>query len=240
MRIIGGHDYYDGVVPFDTDRSHVFLRDGRELDLPQPIVPTLYVDQFTGKQWQHDLDVIEVIFCGKRYRGMRLSRYLRNGGEAPEAFHFWSSAKLRAFMTETGMSFQKRPKYRWHCENDRNVYDDNLEDFFFADEVEPDLFKRLVAERVLIAVAPIKRPYGRDNAPWKVNCDGLRELHFSAVVEPWAAYQELDMFLGTILVGDEDRMVKVSDETKLRKYGFDGWSFKNAVHAGKPRGRSAR
>lgn len=236
MRIIGGHDYYDGVVPFDTDRSRVFLRDAREVELP--LTKHNFRVQTFPKGWGSELYALELIFCGKRYLGLELalSRSVPGQFTTERQNHFiWTFERYKDLQRTLGFTFEtvNKRNRRW---DDTSLYENDLEDFFIPKEAT-DLSRWLLDERVLVAIAPPQRNrWGNTKVPWVINGDGLKDVHFASAVEPWRAYQELDMFLGTILVGDEDRMVKVSDKTKLAKYGFDNWSFKNAVHAGKPRG----
>ncbi len=228
MRIIGGHDYYDGLTTH-SDKTRVFLRDRREVALPKPKVFHLKLSGLGGFD---DVVSLEVIFCGRRYRGLSI-RLHRN--TVSEINYFWSATKLRDYIADHGcLRFIEAPKVRWHTRSASYLYEKDLDTFFSPAPIEAALLEWVVRERALVAIAPTQNHVKE----WVINSDGLKDLWFYQAVAPWEAYQELEMFLGTILVGDEDRMVKVSDEIKLRKYGFDKWSFKNIVHAHKPRGHS--
>lgn len=231
MRIIGGHDYYDGAVPFDTDKSRVFLRDSKELELPPAERFVFKIKEYKNVDWAHILDCIEVIFCGKRYRGIRLIQtYSLGVTYRVNTITCWHPHQIRNFVI-----FDKKPKFTyepdWRC-----VYEETLENYFTPNPVDEKTFKFLLEHRVMVAIRQFNA-FDNDKQIWVVNSDGLKDLNFGSVLPTWDAYQELEMFLGTILVGDEDRMVKVSDTTKLKKYGFDGMSFKNPVHRNKPRGK---
>lgn len=53
----------------------------------------------------------------------------------------------------------------------------------------------------------------------------LDALGFQKIVDPFTAYQELSMFLGSVLV-KEQNPDQVSDRSMARAKGFDDWSFR--------------
>jgi len=58
----------------------------------------------------------------------------------------------------------------------------------------------------------------------------LKEIQFFKVFDPYAAYQELAMFVSGVMGGQAPPMVPVSDEIRLEKHGFDKkWSFRKKV-----------
>lgn len=54
----------------------------------------------------------------------------------------------------------------------------------------------------------------------------LGELNFQQTLDPYSAYQEIEMFLGTILVDNQDKNDIMSDELKRDSKGMDEYSFK--------------
>ena len=54
----------------------------------------------------------------------------------------------------------------------------------------------------------------------------LRDYNFYKVVDPWTAYQEIQMFVGNNLVNDDNKQVKLSDKTLQGKHGFGEMSFR--------------
>lgn len=226
MRIIGGHDYYDGAVPFDTDRTRVFVRNSEESDFMPFEKWQLHTAAYIDDSWSYTVVPIELLFCGRRYRGIRLERINNRSYEVENVYH-WEPKKLLE-----KVKFAKRPRWR-RSEVDQNIYESDLERYFTSTALTDLELIKVLEHHVLIAFTEVGR-YGGPRK-WIINGDNLKNIHFASVFSPWQAYQELDMFLGTILVGDDDRMVKVSDATKIGKYGFDQFSFRNQVHPGKPR-----
>lgn len=59
----------------------------------------------------------------------------------------------------------------------------------------------------------------------------LRELGFFKVKDPFAAFQEISMYLGGVLRAGENPMVAISDKDKVAKHGMDEWSFRRPPQA---------
>ena len=228
MRIIGGHDYYDGVIPFDSDRERVFVRDRKEIELV-PVDNSRLQIKSTMRPVIQSLEKLEVIFCGKRYRGIRIMEQTRNYQPLIDVFAWTKERALQH------VEFDERPAWRGPLEE--QIYEGDVDRYFIPTPVDEKTFALLRKHKILIAIANHSRYSNLDNDIWRVNSDELRRLHFGSIMPAWEAYQELEMFLGTILVNDNDKMVTVSEQSKLAKHGFDKWSFKNPVHRNKPRGK---
>ncbi len=71
----------------------------------------------------------------------------------------------------------------------------------------------------------IARIYTGRNTYLHVNPQ-LNKLDFAKHVDPYTAYQELDMFLGGPLAKNNDPPQEISDEIRAAKHGFDKRSFK--------------
>lgn len=54
----------------------------------------------------------------------------------------------------------------------------------------------------------------------------LDEIRFQKEVDSFSTYQEIEMFIGNVLVNDNDKMIKLSDKDRLHKAGFDKYSFR--------------
>jgi len=54
----------------------------------------------------------------------------------------------------------------------------------------------------------------------------LNKLNFQSVVDPYTAFQEIEMFVGSQLAVQRDPEVHVSDEIKAESHGFNKWSFR--------------
>lgn len=54
----------------------------------------------------------------------------------------------------------------------------------------------------------------------------LSTLQFQKVVDPYQAFQKLEMFIGSDLAKQKDPEVHISDELRAESHGFDRWSFR--------------
>lgn len=54
----------------------------------------------------------------------------------------------------------------------------------------------------------------------------LRKLNFQTIMDPYAAYQEISMFLGNNLAQQIDPIPKTTDELRAHAHGYDKWSFR--------------
>lgn len=49
----------------------------------------------------------------------------------------------------------------------------------------------------------------------------LKELNLMNIIDPFQAWQEISMFIGGVIPGRQSPMVKISDDSKIKKAGFD-------------------
>jgi hypothetical protein len=238
MKIIGGYDYYDTIGGYHSDDTRIFIRqkpysyetkDTHEwvkLSLSQAIVLNYYLET--------SISTVEVIFCGKYYFGLCLTNSFP--GVSPSKKYIWSFEDFQASVASGEIKFHEK-NYLYYTREKVKIVE-RLEKLFIRKNYSPE--KELIDNGVVIATrfGSGFPEYRQDEAhyKWSKNPSGLKDINFASVVPPWEAYQEIEMYLGTILVNDDINMVKVSDATKLTKYGFDRWSFKNKIHTAKPRG----
>lgn len=241
MRIVGGHDYYDGAAPYDADNTRVFVRElkGKAREVKLPVWGSHDSLRIEGNQ-ELFIQPTTVIFCGRIYRGWRLSDtwgtdfyYSLNKNSLT---YVWSLEALVHWLNERGAKISPESRVR-----KKGLHLLNIVDYFKVESVSPVIMDQLISERVLIAVnQPPDRASWRgggwfDTGKWKVNTDELGKMKFP--LHAYQAYQELEMFLGTILVNDRDSMAKLSDAERAVKHGFDEYSFRDKMHRAKPRGR---
>lgn len=247
MRLIGGKDYYDGAAPFDTDPTRTFQRHKHNEAAYGPIrltrrfrnIPTVNVkgdgrgfrtnNRVTVDGVEYHFKEIHVIFAGKLYQGVSMEHWVPSTdieiGHWKKQW-FWSWDALVAKLDSLGLEMSGVRRYRTDLDND-GVLTNRL--------LTPDEFNMIRERKILVA---IESNYHRDSVTqWYINTDGLHTVGFAAAVDPWTAYQELDMLLGTLMVNDDTNMVKISDKSLIAKHGFDDKSFRNTHHRGKPRGQ---
>lgn len=258
MRFIGGKDYYDGVTGFDTDDRIVFIRQNfakaehRPKDKVYGYESTLVFDNYSRKsRWKHegaDLGTIDVIFCGLLYRGLvrTETKYNADAGQHSTTYHcFWDHTSALAELERQDCKLHD-DDFAWRphgvTTERKRVTPDTFHKYFEPQPLPQRITDMLIADNVVhsiqLGMVPDYHPKYTTNYPkWVDNTDGLKAIGFASVIDPWQAYQQIDMWLGSQLARDEDNMVKLSDKELIAKHGFDKVSFRNTHHAGKPRGR---
>ena len=258
MRIIGGKDYYDGVSGFDTDARRVFVRQNflkaehrardKVFELRYELVFDSYDRKSRWKDKSSNLSPVDVIFCGLLYRGLYYTEatYNRETNLHSKIYHcFWDSASTLAELERQNCALHD-DDFMWkpHGIDFRptRVTIDTIDDYFQPKTLPPAIMDVLIAENIVhsiqIGAAAEYHPKYTDSYPkWFDNTDGLKAIGFASVIDPWQAYQQIDMWLGSQLAKDEDNMVRLSDKEIIAKHGFDKVSFRNTHHVGKPRGQ---
>jgi len=248
MRVIGGKDYYDGAVSFDTDTTRCFVRDNHMKSKPIK-VPELngfyrrliIRSSLYSRKASETFRCISIIFCGKVYNlVIEISDEELHHVHAKEVIHFSKKTLLEA-MNKRNVKMISDRKSLWQP-SARDLSQNDLDEFFTPQDVSKDVMDYLIDNKVIVAIRKSITEWAHmysnePNGNWFINTDGLKEYGFGSLVDPWTANQEIDMFLGTILVREEDRQIQISDKSKIGKYGFDQWSFRNQSHRGKPRQR---
>lgn len=222
MRIIGGYDYYDGVGGYQKD-DLIFTRQkpySYETKDTHTWIDLKYKPRFHPHFLNFYYYFVEVIFCGTYYLGIK--HYSTKDGKD---YYYWKYSDL---VKDVGMDFLKDRYY---------VSDSNKKEYARKLEIAmvPSKFPNqniLIENKVVIATRGDSETNGKD---WSINHSGLGKIGFASVIDPWTAYQEIEMFLGSLLVDDKDKMVVLSDKSKALKYGFDKYSFRNTNHPSKPR-----
>lgn len=246
MRIIGGHDYYDGAQAYGQDREIVFSRQPfmdavprlqSECGLRPVDKGRLSLVGGTGRGMLSVLDRVDnrkgryffcpvvVWFAGTRYAGVRVSGSARGGADS--VFHIWNADELRGFLA----SVDSRLDSDWYSTS--QLSDENV-DQWFADKGTQAEKDWLVSERISIAISGgPEYEWGYSNwkkgRHWKCDTDGLRDLGFAKVVPPWEAFQQLSMWIGGTIAHPGRPVVEIeSDVVRRDKHGFDNLSFKKS------------
>lgn len=230
MRLIGGRDYYDGCqaigqddliffrdrieetrepapIPFDTDDMVFTCPKGRTrtLSLSSPGVGEP-VRNYTAHMSDYTARVLVVFFCGRCYLGMKIRAH-----RTLETHHVWDVPQAEAFLT-------KEFAAPFHLKRQRGIGFGHQPQF---DRIASDF---LNDRRASIAIFTSEQRWDRKRS-CRIDATGLEEIGFARLLDPFSAYQELTMWVGNL--GQTSReMVVISDEEKVRKHGFDKWSFR--------------
>lgn len=237
MRIIGGRDYYDSAMAYGRDDKVVFVRKGREfadkvvpfsvLDLPFNVwlkkgekgrtrIPMLgYARAYRytpapGRFWQ--FDGVALVICGVLWRGIRLRD---EKDQALTEHFFWLPDAFDAWLR------QENAVLTWHWNRRDATFAAVLGQQAPISRAQMDW---IVGNGVVTALALAER----DGTTWAINSDGLKDVGFFRILDPWSAWQEISMFVGGVLPAHGNTMVAIDDRVRLEKHGFDAVrSFRN-------------
>ena len=221
MRIIGGRDYYDSARAFGEDRETVFIRAVYE---KSPWVKTPF-----GSDWSFPfvpwdtrdcVEEISVVFCGKIYNGVAV----RDHRLTNQSYH-WSVGSFKEAAKEYDFKVMDVVSSHWDKDNRRPR---RLSDVFSIEDLSRNHLNYAIENGVVIA---IRNPFDRNGRDlhdhWKVNTDGLKDIAFPKVIDPYSAFQEISMFVGGVLPRSGNPMVELTGEKiMLQKHGMDKWSFR--------------
>lgn len=237
MKIIGGYDYYDTVGGYQSDDTLTFVRQKpyshETKDTHEYVKLSHELSLYFPYYVESTLTTMEVIFCGKYYFGICLHIY--PPGKMPIMKYIWTFEHFQELIASGEIKFHEKNYYYYAREKEKLL--ERVKELFIRKNYSPS--KELIDNEIVIATrfSTGYPEYRKDvsHFMWSKNPSGLKDINFASVVPPWEAYQEIEMYLGTILVNDKSNMVTVSDKVKARKYGFDEWSFRNKNHPAKPR-----
>lgn len=241
MRIIGGTDYYDTAMALGQDRTVVFARRQEDkvdaipfdrVPLLEPASHTLSLKgglYFRVTEFEHD-DVRHIFyprvvwFAGHRHGGIQVDRYdRRHRAGMSDTLYFWDCARLLAFLGEIGAELHVPRKGGFHG----NDIDAGNIEAFFGDEGSESERAWLIGEGISIAVSCTNKWRHEGVDGWKFDVDGLKNLQFQKLVNPYEAFQRLSQWVGGVLPRPAVPTVEIRDEkTMLAKHGMDSWSFR--------------
>lgn len=237
MRIISKFkDYYDGIQGLGFDDKLVFVRHTdniivKEKEIEEYLNKISYKgfssyksDEYRAKQmfsipyWEIKSNLL--IFCGKIYT-YYVASFIHNDNK----IYAWSINDLIKYF-KLNIEYSKstthwQPLF-WNKNNFTNEYS-RLETSFKAN-INTDISDFCIKYNCPIILCEEAEKYSH-----KIKLilnPNLKNMNFQRVFNPYQAYQELEMFLGNVLVNDNDKMIKLSDEDRLYKAGFDKWSFR--------------
>lgn len=216
MKIISKEkDYYDGLMDHSSDRlNKVWVRNSEKVYLP-----IFRLKEFDLKYfyWGNEINLYFLIVTGRVYSVLSLHNFAKND---PKTGKYIPAYKSYYYTLE---DFDKEhPEISRSMYNKRAVkvgYDkgrikDHWIDFFKPLSLDfTDLCIELNSPIILIRK-------DKDKFLCETNVN-LGEIGFSKVMNSFAIYQELDMFISNQLVNDNMPMTQMTDADKIQAHGFD-------------------
>jgi hypothetical protein len=207
MRVINGHDYYDNAHG-GIDRTIVFVRTETKIIENHP---------FTREYGTPD-GAFHIILAGKVTPGVLL--YVNNVMDIHNIEHAnrtvccYSKAEAVAYQTKNYGVFARKSTMA-HFDRQSSVW-------------EPWLAENGIVTGVVT--------YDRYNnhGCLLANTATLKDWEFFKIVDPWTTNMEIANYVGGVLPGVSNKMIKLTNKDRIKKAGFDlKSSFRHPVNAKK-------
>ncbi len=254
MRIISDqHDYYDSVQRSGQDRSLVYVRKPQEIRVPWKKWP---FPQFYD--WYTNICQYTIGFCGKIYPMLHLSSGAYGDNCSRQCYNIdevdaLMAGKLSAHDNRVylGEAKNRRTKWGWRRHSmTRKDYVKLFEEYRVKQDAFADMFTpvpnhmgssrvghsaRLSAENEIHPqkISPIFVAWIRSHNEGIITYNAKLKPHeFFRIFEPYAAFQEISMFMASQAM-PEKTMPVIPDVLKAESKGFNEWSFRTPPASGK-------
>ena len=226
------HDYYDSLQANDQDRTLIYLRKAVESKIAGPFPFPIFTNGRNWGRWAWSRNnafpcfrQFIVGFCGKIYPVVQLSiseEITANCHNIADVDHFmkenYKEKVFRKYFYSTKLSFLEK----FWGENLSRVH---LEKWFNDVKIEQDKFLDIFMKNkcpiFIVSEGPLNHEDDRS-----ITINGcLKDLEFFRVIDPFTAFQEIDMFLANIAIPNHP-IPKVSDKDMAEAKGYDKWSFR--------------
>lgn len=217
MRIISNFkDYYDAVMKSGMDREVVYVRETKDIDLEENYGID-FGTKISGSY--HEVEMMFLGYCGKIHKVIRVSH---DAWGPKYLFYDFQDFKNFMLLNKLANEYDFRISKWW-----ANKYQK-------FDEFDPnkltELFHKHQTPLFLVTNTSVWR--GKDRTTMTLGpC--LKDLEFYRVKDTHSAYQDIFQFVAGVLNSPENKMVKISDQDKIHKHGFDKWSFRKMPTKGK-------
>lgn len=253
MRIISKfHDYYDTALSYGDDASLVYLRHTSEdrvledkkhklrdlIEAEKDRQQAMSID-FYNKVGKHPIHLrvqpMFLYFCGKTYPIYKVEHeranehyYYRRRDELSNVEYYPDKEDMFRRCTElTGLDFAsyaaKNNQYMYHMgrftTRNEEPYTKRL-DSMLADIGRSDKAGQILQEYNIPIM--LLDTYGSR----LILNPRLLDYQVQKVIDPWTAFQEIEMYAGGVLKRQDVMTSTISDKDRIAQHGFDKWSFR--------------
>ena len=217
MRIVSKFkDYYDNGMKYGQDKTHTYVRNTKEVPLE---IKSIYLST-SGSYKNKPEDIIYfygvVGFCGDIYPFIK---WHYNNDNAKSCITYDKDEIVE--LTTRHIDNKKRLFY-----NKKSYINEELE--YFNNLKNNKKLKSLFLKYRVPIFSMINESLNYISKPNTLELNSnLSNLEFYRVVDPFQAYQKIDMFIGNELAPRDEIEVPVgSDKVIAASKGYDKWSFR--------------
>jgi hypothetical protein len=231
MRLVSKFkDFYDSIRAYGEDKTYLYMRETKDLSKDDY---GLFLKCFTGLGRYHDwipqneaisLKTVFITFCGKTYVGIQCN--YSNLSSYPGLYksireYHYDIKSVSAFVLKYGSAWAKDT----FIKGSKYSKDRTLQQQF--KEMLANNGKQVNTALLIKHHTPVIAEYPDEERERKF-CSNpcLKDFNFAKAVDPFRAYQEIDMFISGILTPESKPMPKIPDELKVQSKGFDKYSFR--------------
>jgi hypothetical protein len=172
---------------------------------------------------------VTFVFCNKLYHALKVE--IEVNCIQVETKYFYEYDKFLNYVRERGFEFpdsrlekvEKEAGWRapW-----RNIKDKKTHEFLENQgaEVTNKLRDEMIARKIVCVV--IEETDNHRKFYSVIKDPNLSRYNFATIVDPYTAWQEIDMFVSGIASQAENQMATVAEEHRISQHGFDKWSFR--------------
>jgi hypothetical protein len=216
MRLIGGHDYYDG-AGMGVDTSVVFVRDPARhiIDLPLRTDHPFRVPEravYGGGADGIELIPTLVLIGGERVPA--LEERVSEGFRTITRFHY-DPEEAQSAVLRARTSHPSRWGSLWRSR-------DFLEQIrsFFAGQLSPAETGWLIEQHVTVLTTWRPPLFNSKSIPAQVNHACLKDVELYRRIDPSTAHMRITSFISGVLPFNKPTL-EISDRDRIRKAGFD-------------------
>jgi hypothetical protein len=216
MRLIGGHDYYDG-AGMGVDTSVVFVRDPARhiIDLPLRTDHPFRVPEravYGGGADGIELIPTLVLIGGERVP--TLEERASEGVSSVSRFHYHPEEAEEAILRA-----RARHPSRWGSFLRRRSFRDEVR-AHFETQMSPDETAWLIDQHVTVLTTWRPPLFNSKSIPAQVNHACLKDVELYRRMDPSTAHMRIASFISGVLPFNKPTL-EISDRDRIRKAGFD-------------------
>ena len=221
MKIISHfHDYYDSIIGYGIDPLIQYKR--FKTSFPFSNRRLIYKnDNYNGVMFE----TFVVLFCGSHYVGFRVTK--TNRFNEPIVDIFYDKKGFLKFLK--GTKFEPRPYWHFYRRPRMKKIDKAKYFDLLVAEIQKEFIKLSYNNdwHVKYKTPIMVLDFDEDEKKYSIICSPkLKDYKFQKVKDPFTAFQEISMFISNLFGYPGNPIIEISDKDKIKKHGFDKWSFR--------------